>query len=132
MVSSQQWGHNALPWLPLEVSLSRDSAGRVRLQLLRLRRQGWRSRSEGSPAARPPTPSHLAVSHFVFDSWVHEYDLMLPRGERPFVDPLEAEVTVRYLIGLAEVATGARTPLELRLTEPRYGSDLLSVPESSK
>jgi hypothetical protein len=52
------------------------------------------------------------------DSWVHEYDLMLPRGERPFIDPLEAEVTARYLVGLAVVATGARTPIELRLSDP--------------
>jgi hypothetical protein len=72
------------------------------------------------PAEAPPgqLPSHLAVSHFLFDSWVHEYDLMLPRGEQPVVDPLEAEVTVRYLIGLAEVTTDAHTPLQLRLTEP--------------
>ncbi|MDQ1382329.1 MAG: hypothetical protein QOG65_3023 [Actinomycetota bacterium] len=71
-------------------------------------------------AEAPPghLPSHLAVSHFLFDSWVHEHDLMLPRYERPIVDRLEGEVAVRYLIGLAEVATGARTPLQLRLTDP--------------
>ena len=76
---------------------------------------GWSVMAEAPPGQ---LASHLAVSHFVFDSWVHEYDLMLPRGERPVIDRLEAEVTVRYLIGLAVIATGARTPLELRLTEP--------------
>jgi uncharacterized protein (TIGR03083 family) len=81
----------------------------------RVREIGWSVLAEAPPGQ---LPSHLAVSHFLFDSWVHEYDLMLPRGERPFLDPLEAEVTVRYLIGLAEVATGARTPLTLRLTDP--------------
>jgi hypothetical protein len=77
--------------------------------------KGWVPFAEAPPGQ---LPSHLAVSHFLFDSWVHEYDLLLPRGERPVVDALEAEVTVRYLIGLAEVATGAPIPLTLRLTDP--------------
>ena len=34
------------------------------------------------------------------------------------VDPLEAEVVMRYLIGLAIVATGSDTPLDLHLTDP--------------
>jgi uncharacterized protein (TIGR03083 family) len=76
---------------------------------------GWSPLAEAPPGQ---VPSHLSVSHFLFDSWVHEHDLMLPRGERPVVDPLETEVTVRYLIGLAAVMTGASTPLQLRLTEP--------------
>jgi Mycothiol maleylpyruvate isomerase N-terminal domain len=92
---------------------SMDAA--VDVELDRMREIGWSVLAEAPPGQ---LPSHLAVSHFLFDSWVHEYDLMLPRGERPLVDPFEAEVTVRYLIGLAEVATGARTPLELCLTDP--------------
>jgi uncharacterized protein (TIGR03083 family) len=82
-----------------------------------MRETNWSLLAEAPPGQ---LPSHLSVSHFLFDSWVHEYDLMVPRGERPLVDPLEVEVTVRYLIGLAEVMTGAHTPLQLRLNEPEF------------
>jgi uncharacterized protein (TIGR03083 family) len=77
-------------------------------------------RGLGATAEGPPghMPAHLVVSHFLFDSWVHEYDLLLPRGERPPVDPVEAEVVVRYLAGLAPVLTGASVPLDLRLSAP--------------
>jgi hypothetical protein len=92
---------------------SMDAA--VDVEFDQMREIGWSVFAEAPPGQ---LPSHLAVSHFLFDSWVHEYDLMLPRGEHPVVDPLEAEVTVRYLVGLAGVATGARTPLQLRLTDP--------------
>jgi hypothetical protein len=63
-------------------------------------------------------PAHLVVNHFFFDSWVHEYDLMLPRGQTPAVDRLEAEVAVSYLIGLASLQAGSTTSLDLRLTNP--------------
>jgi hypothetical protein len=87
----------------------------VDVELDQVRERGWSLLAEAPPGQ---VPSHLAVSHFLFDSWVHEYDLMLPRGERPIVDELEVAVTVRYLIGLAAVVTGARTSLQLHLTEP--------------
>jgi uncharacterized protein (TIGR03083 family) len=66
-------------------------------------------------------PAHVAVRHFLFDSWVHEYDLLVPCGAQPVVDPLEAQVVVGYLIGLAEIATGAGAEpiaLDLRITDP--------------
>ena len=68
----------------------------------------------------------MAVNHFLFDSWVHEHDLMLPRGEIPAVDRLEAEVVVSYLIGLASLQAGSTTFLDLRLTSPdlRVGLDV--------
>jgi hypothetical protein len=81
----------------------------------RLRELGWSAIAEAPPGH---LRADLALSHFLFDSWVHEHDLMLPRGEQPVVDPLEVEVVVRYLVGLASVVTGARTSLNLRLTEP--------------
>ena len=67
----------------------------------------------------------MAVNHFLFDSWVHEHDLMLPRGEVP-ADRLEAEVVVSYLIGLASLQAGSTTFLDLRLTSPdlRVGLDV--------
>lgn len=81
-------------------------------------------------AEAPPghMSAHLVVRHFLFDSWVHEYDLMVPRGERPPVDPLEVGVVVSYLVGLAEVVAadgGGATALDLRISDPvaRIGAD---------
>jgi uncharacterized protein (TIGR03083 family) len=105
-----------------EVLGSMDTA--VDAELERMSDTGWSAMAEAPPGQ---LPSHLVVSHFLFDSWVHEYDLMLPRGEGPVVDPLEAEVVVRYLIGFATVATGSGAPLDLRLTGPdlRIGIDVV-------
>jgi len=71
-------------------------------------------------AEAPPghLPAHLAVSHFLFDSWVHEYDLMLPRGQRPPADHRESLVVTAYLTGLAVVSTGSVAPLDFRLHGP--------------
>ena len=77
---------------------------------------GWTMLAEAPPGQ---LPADLAVSHFLFDSWVHEYDLLVPRGERPVADPLEVEVVVRYLVGLASFATDATTALDVRLRRPR-------------
>ena len=38
---------------------------------------GWLALAE---APTGHLPAYLSVSHFLFDSWVHEYDLMLPMG----------------------------------------------------
>ena len=84
---------------------------------------GWSAMAEAPPGR---LPAHMAVNHFLFDSWVHEHDLMLPRGEIPAVDRLEAEVVVSYLIGLASLQAGSTTFLDLRLTSPdlRVGLDV--------
>lgn len=76
---------------------------------------GWSAMAEAPPGQ---LPAHLSVSHFLFDSWVHEYDLLVPRGERPFIDAREASVVVRYLLGLASVTTASETPLDVRLSDP--------------
>lgn len=74
-------------------------------------------------AEAPPghVAAHVSLRHFLFDSWVHEYDLLLPRGDQPVVDRLEAEVVVGYLVGLAAVGTAveaAPVALDLRITDP--------------
>lgn len=74
----------------------------------------WTEVAEAPPGQ---LPAALAVSHFMFDSWVHEYDLMLPRGERPRMEPGEAQVVVCYLMGLATLVTGSDVTLDLRLTD---------------
>ena len=76
---------------------------------------GWSAMAEAPPGR---LPAHMAVNHFLFDSWVHEYDLMLPRGEIPAMDRLEAEAVVSYLIGVASLQAGSTTFLDLRLTGP--------------
>ena len=76
---------------------------------------GWSMLAEAPPGQ---VPADIAVSHFLFDSWVHEYDLLLPRGEHPVVDPLEVEVVVRYLVGLASLTTDSTTALDVRLSDP--------------
>ncbi len=88
-------------------------------------------RGLGTVAEAPPghLAAHLALSHFLFDSWVHEYDLHVPRGEVPTIDPLETRVVVGYLVGLALVASddaGAPAALDLRLTDPelRIGAEV--------
>lgn len=75
----------------------------------------WSAMAE-TPAGR--TPAHMTVNHFLFDSWVHEYDFMVPRGQCPTMDRFEAEVVVSYLVGLASIETGSATPLDIRLTSP--------------
>jgi uncharacterized protein (TIGR03083 family) len=74
----------------------------------------WTGAAEAPPGN---LPASLAVNHFMFDSWVHEYDLMLPRGERPVLDPFEARVVVSYLLGLATIHAGSDVPLDVRLTD---------------
>ncbi|MGA2836056.1 MAG: maleylpyruvate isomerase N-terminal domain-containing protein [Acidimicrobiales bacterium] len=76
---------------------------------------GWSAIAEAPPGHMP---ADLVLSHFLFDSWVHEYDLLVPRGEQPVVEDLESEVVLRYLVGLASVTSGSVTALELRATEP--------------
>ena len=92
---------------------SKDVA--VDVELGHAQRDRWSSMAEAPPGR---VPAHLAVNHFLLDSWVHELDLMLPRGEQPVMDGAEAEVVVCYLVGLASLETGATTTLDVRLAGP--------------
>lgn len=80
----------------------------------RLDSVGWAATAEAPPGW---LPAHLAVNHFLFDSWVHEYDLMVPRGEKPVVDRLEAELVLRYVVGLASVLAVVPTSMDVRVTD---------------
>lgn len=75
----------------------------------------WPALAEAPPGH---LPAHICVSHFLFDSWVHERDLMLPRGETPTCDALETEVTLRYVLALASLAAASETALDVRASEP--------------
>jgi len=54
-------------------------------------------------------PGHVralvALQHFMFDSWLHERDLLLPLGHAPPVDDGELTVVLSYLCGLAALAS---------------------------
>lgn len=97
--------------------------GTVDAALDRLGDSGLQAVAEGPPGHMA---AHLVLRHFLFDSWVHEHDLRLPRGEQPEVDPLEAQVVVGYLVGLASIGGATPVALDLRITDPdlRIGVDV--------
>jgi uncharacterized protein (TIGR03083 family) len=64
----------------------------------------WRAPAEAPPGR---VPAYVAVNHFLFDSWVHERDLMLPIGESPPTDADEGAVVASYVLALAGVARSA-------------------------
>jgi uncharacterized protein (TIGR03083 family) len=101
-----------------------ETDGQVDAALDRLGDGGLQATAEAPPGHMA---AHLVLSHFLFDSWVHEYDLLVPRGEQPPVDPLEARVVVGYLIGLASIAADEPVPLDLRVADPvlRIGVDVV-------
>ena len=82
-----------------------------------------------APAEAPPgqVPASVAVNHFLFDSWVHERDLLLPADELPVTEPSEAAMVASYVVamaGLTRVVDGA-PPLTLRLHLTDLDRDLL-------
>jgi uncharacterized protein (TIGR03083 family) len=52
-------------------------------------------------------PAYVAVNHFLFDSWVHERDVLIPAGELPTVERREILAVASYVVGLAGVARAA-------------------------
>jgi len=87
----------------------------VAAELLAVEETGWAVMAE---APLGHVPAHLSVNHFLFDSWVHEYDLMLPRGERPQIEQAEIESVVPYAVALAGVATGSIASFDVRVADP--------------
>ena len=77
------------------------------------------------PAEAPPgqVPAYVALNHFLFDSWVHERDLMLPANQIPVTEPNEAAVVASYAIALAGVARRVgespprQSPLRMHLSD---------------
>lgn len=74
---------------------------RVDAELVALEREGWEATAEAPPGH---VGAQIAVNHFLFDSWVHERDLLLPTGEQPPTDRCEAALVVSYVLGLAALA----------------------------
>ena len=75
--------------------------GRVRQELDSTDADGWLAAAE-SPGGR--VPAFVSVNHFLFDSRVHERDLMLPLGDVPQLEVREVEAVVSYVLALAGCA----------------------------
>lgn len=78
--------------------------------------QDWMMTAEAPPGHMP---AFMAVSHFVFDSWIHERDLLMPGGEQPASEQTEAGVAARYGVGLMGAYGSGEddTVLGVRLTD---------------
>ena len=93
---------------------------RVDAELDALADAGWTAPAE-APLGK--VPAYVSVNHFLFDSWVHERDLMLPAGEVPLVDLNEAATVASYVVALAGVGpavddgTPTRSTLTVHLTD---------------
>lgn len=91
---------------------------RVDAELDALSTGGWTAPAEAPPGQ---VPAYVSVNHFLFDSWVHERDLMLPANELPVTDPNEATMVASYVVALAGVASaveaGARSTLTMHVTD---------------
>ena len=77
------------------------------------------------PAEAPP--GHLAIAlvaqHALWDSWVHERDIVLPLGLEPVVEPDEVAACLSYAVALspsfaANLGSDRRGAIELRATDP--------------
>lgn len=91
-----------------------DADASIDGQVAGLAAAGWATIAEAPPGH---VTADLAVSHFLFDSWVHEYDLHVPRGTRPPLDADEARVAIAYVLGLAAGAAGLSGNVDVRLTD---------------
>ncbi len=74
---------------------------RVRRELGALTGDGVRAPAEAPPGQ---VPAYVAVNHFLFDSWVHERDLLLPANELPVTEASEAAMVASYVVALAGLA----------------------------
>jgi uncharacterized protein (TIGR03083 family) len=81
---------------------------------------GWASLAEAPPGH---LPIRLVADHALWDSWVHERDILLPLGRTPVEDREEVRTCLRYgaALGTAlELCAGAVAPraIGLRGHEP--------------
>ena len=74
---------------------------RVDAELEPLEADGWGVFAEAPPGH---VPAHVSVNHFLFDSWVHERDVLLPAGQVPVTEPGEAAAVTSYVLALAGIA----------------------------
>jgi hypothetical protein len=78
-----------------------ETDGRVALEFAAFSDCDWVAPAE-APLGR--VPACMSVNHMLFDSWVHERDLLLPAGEVPPTEPVEAVAVVSYVAAIAGAA----------------------------
>lgn len=84
---------------------------RVRRELEGFGEDDWQLPAE-APLGR--VPAFVSVNHFLFDSWVHERDLMLPIGESPPLEQNEVSAVASYAAALAGCAPDTSEDAEAR------------------
>ena len=86
---------------PGELLVALDGVdGRVANEFAMFSENDWLAAAE-APLGR--VAARLSVNHFLFDSWVHERDLLRPAGEMPPTESGEAGAVVSYVVALAGV-----------------------------
>jgi uncharacterized protein (TIGR03083 family) len=82
----------------------RTSTEALATSLSALDADGWTTLAEAPPG-------HLTISalahHALWDSWIHERDILLPLGRTPDVEADEVEGALRYVAGLAPAFAAA-------------------------
>ena len=66
--------------------------------LAELDESGWETVAEAPPGH---VPIRLLAAHALWDSWIHERDIALPRGETPPEEPDEVGSCLRYAAALS-------------------------------
>jgi len=75
-------------------------------------------------------PWPLAVNHLLWDSWLHERDVLVPLGRAPEPDPLEVHLVGSYqlvILGAVLSRFGATATVDLRLEGACGGAHRLRV-----
>ena len=95
---------------PLALGAGNDDSPALVLEQFLDASAAWCSMLEGLSstdweALAEAPPGHLSVSalanHALWDSWVHERDILLPLGETPVEEPDEVLCSMRYAVGLS-------------------------------
>lgn len=95
---------------PLALGAGNDDSSADVLEQFLQASAAWRSTLEGLSSAyweaqAEAPPGHLSVSavahHALWDSWVHERDILLPLGETPVQESDEVLSSLRYAMGLS-------------------------------
>jgi uncharacterized protein (TIGR03083 family) len=97
-MTTAQWGGHSTDQLLTELD-AMDS--RLDKAIDALADGEWRAWAEAPPGK---VAAYLSINHFLFDSWVHERDVMLPALESPVTVAAEASCVASYALALAGVA----------------------------